>query len=107
MRHKPCMIPEFEGTKCFRQLRSILRFDLPAGIAPSVTRTVTVVLVIIQSADVSYKICLMIPYYKELGHMEAINMSTMMCLVGHVKDHRGQWAIVDRSGKSARSNPAE
>jgi len=107
MRHKPRAAPEFEGTECFGQLRSILRFDLPAGIAPLVTGTVTLVLAIVRSADVSYETSLMIPYYKELGRTEVIDMSTVMCIVGRVKDHRGRWAIVDRSGKSARADFVE
>ena len=104
MRHKPRATPQFEGTECFGQLRSIIRLDLPAGIAPLVTGAVTLVLAIVRSTDVSYETSLMIPYYRELGRLEVIDMSTVMCVVGRIKDHRGRWAIVDRSGKSARAD---
>ena len=107
MRHRPRATPQFEGTECFGQLRSILRFDLPAGIAPSVTERTTLVLAIIRGVEVSYETSLKIPYYKRLGRLEAVDMSTVMCVVGHIKDHRGQWAIVDRSGKSARADFTE
>jgi len=107
MHHRPRATPQFEGTECFGQLRSILRFDLPAGIAPLVTEGTTIVLAIIRSAEVSYETSLMIPYYKQLGRLEAVDMSTVMCVVGRIKDHRGRWAIVDRSGKSARADFSE
>jgi len=107
MRHRPRATPQFEGTECFGQLRSILRFDLPAGIAPLVTVTTTLVLAMIRSTEVSYETSLMIPYYKELGRLEAVDVGTVMCIVGRVKDHRGWWAIVDRSGKSARADFTE
>ena len=104
MRHRPCAALQFEATECFGQLRSILRFDLPSGITPLVTGTMTLVLAIIRSVEVSYETPLKIPYYKELGRLEAVDMSTVMCIVGHVKDHCGRWGIVDRSGKSARAD---
>ena len=107
MRHRPRVAPQFEPTKYFGQLRSIIRFDLPAGIARPVTRKMTLVLAIIQSADVSYETSLRIPYYKKLGSLEAVDMTTVMCIVGRVKDYRGQWGIVDRSGNSARADFTE
>ena len=64
MRHRPRATPQFEGTECFGQLRSILRFDLPAGITPLVTERTTLVLAIVRSAEVSYETSLRIPYYK-------------------------------------------
>ena len=99
--------PQFEATECFGQLRSILRFNLPAGIAPSVTETTTLVPAIVRSTEVSYETSLKIPYYNNLGRLEAVDMSTVMCVVGRVKDHRGRWAIIDRSGKSARADFTE
>ena len=107
MRHKPRVTPQFEATECFGQLRLILRFDLPAGIAPLITEATTLVLAIIRNADVSYETSLAIPYYKELGRLEAVDMSTVMCVVGRIKDHHGRWAVVDRSGKSARADFTE
>ena len=107
MQYRPRMMPQFEATECFGQLRSILRFDLPAGIAPSVTETTTLVLAIVRSTEVSYKTSLKIPYYNDLGRLEAVDMSTVMCVVGRVKDHRGRWAIIDWSGKSARADFTE
>ena len=104
MRHKLRATPQFGRTECFRQLRPIIRLDLPTGIAPSVTKVVTLVLAIIRGADASYETSLMIPYYKELGRLEVVDMSTVMCVVGRIKDHCGRWAIVDRSGKSARAD---
>ena len=107
MQHRLRITPQFKGTECFGQLRSILRFDLPTGIAPLVTETTTLVLAIIRSTEVSYEMSLMIPYYRELGHSEAIDMCTVMCVVRRIKDHRGRWAIIDQSGKSVRADFTE
>jgi len=35
-------------------------------------------------------------YYKEFGIEEVVDMKTVQCVVGRVKD-RGEWAIIDRS----------
>ena len=35
-------------------------------------------------------------YYKDFGIEEVVDMKTVQCVVGRVKD-RGEWAIVDRS----------
>ena len=107
MRHRPRVTPQFEATECFSQLKSIVKFDLPLGVTPQVTKTMTLVLTLIQSTEVSYETPLKIPYYKELGCLEAVDMSMVMCVVGRVKDHCGQWGIVDRSGKSARADFTE
>ena len=107
MRHRPRVMPQFEATECFGQLKSILKFDLPSGATPLVTEAITLVIALIRSTEVSYETPLKIPYYKELGRLEAVDMSTVMCVVGRVKDHRGRWGIVDRSGKSARADFTE
>ena len=104
MQHRPRVTPQLKGAECFRQLRSILKFDLPTGIELLVTERTTPVLAIIRSVEVSYEVSLMIPYCKQLGHLEAVDISTVMCVVGRIEDHRGQWPIVDRSGKSARAD---
>ena len=107
MQHRPRTAPQFELAEHFGQLRSIIRFDLPVGIAKPVTGRTTLILAIIQSAEVSYETPLRIPYYKKLGSLEAVNITTVMCIVGRVKDHCGRWGIVDRSGKSARADFTE
>jgi len=35
-------------------------------------------------------------YYKEFGVEEVVDLETVQCVVGRVKD-KGEWAIVDRS----------
>lgn len=104
MGHKHRATPEFEPTECFGRLKHILKFGLPAGITPLVTETTTLVLAIIQSVEVRYETMLKIPYFNKLGHSEVVDMTTVMCTVGRVKDHRGRWAIIDRSGRSARAD---
>jgi len=35
-------------------------------------------------------------YYKKFGIEEVVDMKTVQCVVGRVKD-RGEWAIIDQS----------
>ena len=38
----------------------------------------------------------LISYYKDCGAEEVVDLNTVKCVIGRVKD-RGEWAIVDRS----------
>jgi hypothetical protein len=40
-----------------------------------------------------------INYYEELGPIEVVDLSTIQCVVGRIRD-RDRWAIIDRSGWS-------
>lgn len=101
---RPHMPSVFEATEYFGQLKSILAVELPLGIAPSVVQPKTLILAIIGARDTTTETSLNIPYYTESkpATVSAVDMTTLMCLVGRVKD-RGRWAIVDRSGDSARA----
>ena len=41
-------------------------------------------------------------YFKTHGRTEVVDITTVQCLVGRVKD-RGTWTIIDRSGNLARA----
>ncbi|KAI0671051.1 hypothetical protein C8Q78DRAFT_973583 [Trametes maxima] len=43
-----------------------------------------------------------IHYYTRLGALEAVDISTIQCLVGRIRD-RGRWAVIDRSGTLSRA----
>jgi hypothetical protein len=94
----------FEATKYFGQLKSILVIELPHGIAPSIVQSKTLVLAIVGTRNTTVETTLEIPYYTEpkTATVSAIDVTTLMCLVGRIND-RGRWAIVDRSGDSARA----
>ncbi|KAI0634465.1 hypothetical protein C8Q77DRAFT_1056771, partial [Trametes polyzona] len=45
-----------------------------------------------------------IHYYKKLGHVEVVDISTVQCVVGRVKLGRGgEFAVIDRSGTLTRA----
>ena len=96
--------PVFKGTEYFGQLKTILVIELPPGIAPSISQPKTVVLAIISPRETVIETRLGIPYYTEPTKVtpRAVDMNTLMCLVGRIKD-RGRWAIIDRSGDMARA----
>ena len=54
----------------------------------------TVILALIREAKTTLRDG--IPCYKEFSIKEVVDLKTLQCVVGRVKD-RGEWAIVDRS----------
>jgi len=54
----------------------------------------TVILALIQEVKATLREG--IYYYKDFGVEEVVDMKTVQCVVGRVKD-RGEWAIVNRS----------
>ena len=102
--HIPSRKPVFRGTEYFGQLKKILIVELSPATIPSITQPKRVVLAIIGPRETTNETSLRIPYYAEPTKVtpRAVDMNTVMCLVGRIKD-RGQWAIVDRSGDTARA----
>ena len=58
------------------------------------TEPTTLILALIQEVNVTLRDG--IYSYKEFGVEEVVNLKTVQCVVGRVKD-RGKWAIIDRS----------
>jgi hypothetical protein len=95
----------FKPTEYFGQLSKILAVELPPGIIPTITQPKRIILAIISPKETTNETPLGIPYYTEHVKMtpRAIDINTVMCLVGRIKD-RGRWAIIDRSGDMARAD---
>ena len=86
--------PQFEFRNFYGQLLRIFVIELP-----SVTewgfQSPTLALAVIKSvkiSDTAYDI----PYYSQFGETEVVDLNTVKCVVGRVKDG-DQWGIVDRS----------
>ena len=45
---------------------------------------------------------LLIPSYLQTGTLDPVDIKSVQCVVGHVKDRRN-WALVDRSGPLAHA----
>lgn len=74
---------------------------MPTAIPP--TSATTLVLAVIHACDIlRAHPALDIHYYKNLGRTEVVDITTVQCVVGRVRD-RGQWAIIDRSGSLSRA----
>jgi hypothetical protein len=103
-KHIPSRKPAFKGTEYFGQLKKILVTDLSPGTIPVITHPKKVVLAIIGPRETKNETSLGIPYYTEPAKVtpRAININTMMCLVGRIKD-QGRWVIVDCSGDMVRA----
>lgn len=44
-----------------------------------------------------------IPTYIREGLIDVVDIKSVQCVVGRVKDHQGRWALVDRSGPLAHA----
>jgi len=78
----------------FGQLKRILLLELPSAPRLNLDGPTTVILALIR--EVKTTLGKGIYYYKEFGIEEVVDMKTVQCVVGRVKD-RGEWAIIDRS----------
>jgi len=86
--------PDFEEKTFFGQLNCILVLDLPAAPRLNLVDPTTVILALIQEVKTTLRDG--IYTYKEFSAEELVDLKTLQCVVGRVKD-RGEWSIIDRS----------
>jgi ribosomal protein L30E len=85
--------PEFELRQFFGQLKRLLVLELPTLPQFKLTNPTTIILAVIQNVKTSLDGN--IQYYKELGVVEIVDLTTVQSVVGRIHD-RGKWAIIDR-----------
>ena len=73
-----------------------LGLDQPTGIVLASIRTC------ILDSPVPQLECLDIKYYSMEGAVHVVDITSLQCLVGRIRD-RNRWAIIDRSGSLARA----
>ena len=88
------MVPVFEVKHFFGQLKHILILELLSAPQLNLATPMTVILAVIWNAKAT--LTNETYYYKELGVEEVVDLTTVQCVVGRI-EHRGEWAIVDRS----------
>ena len=93
VRHKR-IAPAFEEKTFFGQLLRILVLELQATRRLDLAKPTTIILALIHEVKATLKDG--IYSYKEFGAEEVVDLKTVQCVVGRVKD-RGVWSIVDRS----------
>ncbi|KAI0819220.1 hypothetical protein BC628DRAFT_1333506 [Trametes gibbosa] len=101
-RQRPVIL---EQKTFYGQLRNILVIDLgpiPLASPPQLQSSVLMLGTIRRCVIESIHRDLDIHYYKKLGALEIVDISTIQCVVGRVQD-RGRFAIIDRSGSLARA----
>jgi len=62
----------------------------------------TLILAVIQTCNIERHDSLDMHYYKRQGAIEVVDITSVQCLVGRIKD-QDWWAIIDRSGSLARA----
>ncbi|PPQ74528.1 hypothetical protein CVT26_007924 [Gymnopilus dilepis] len=94
--------PEYVPETFYRQLRRIFALEMPASDELGTTESQTLILGSILTCKIEMQNDLDMHYFKQHGGTEVVDISTIQCLVGCVKD-RGWWVIIDRSRKLARA----
>ena len=92
--------PDFEEQIFFGQLGRILVLELPMAPKLHLTEPTTVIVAVIR--EVKAKLIDGIYYYEEFGVDEVVDLETIQCVVGRIKD-RGKWALIDRSDSMANN----
>jgi hypothetical protein len=92
--------PDFEERNFFGQLGRILVLELPMAQKLHLTEPTTVIVAVIR--EVKAKLIDGIYYYEEFGADEVVDLETIQCVVGRIKD-RGKWALIDRSDRVANN----
>ena len=90
--------PDFEEKTFFGQLKCILLLELPPAPRLNLAEPTTLILALIHEVKATLRNG--IYYYKDFGIEEAVDLNTVQCVVGRVKD-RGEWGIIDRSDNVA------
>jgi hypothetical protein len=78
----------------FGQLNRILLLELPSAQRLDLDEPTTVIVAVIREAKATLRNG--IYYYENTGAEEVVDLSTLQCVVGRVRD-RDEWAIIDRS----------
>jgi hypothetical protein len=86
--------PDFEEKNCFGQLNCILLLELPPEPRFALAEPTTLILALLHEVKVTLRDG--IYSYKEFGVEEVVDLNTVQCVVGRVKD-RGEWSIIDQS----------
>ena len=89
--------PEFVPETFYGQLQHIFVVKMPQLLGGE-----TLILGSILTCNIEEKNELDMHHYKMHGRTEVVDITTVQCLVGRIKD-RGSWTIIDRSGKLARA----
>lgn len=99
-RRNACL--EFVPETFYGQLQHIFLVEMPIAMELGIQEPQTLILGSILTCDIEAQNDLDMHYYKRHGRTEVVDITTIQCLVGRVKD-RDWWVIIDRSGKLARA----
>ncbi|KAL0056826.1 hypothetical protein AAF712_016563 [Marasmius tenuissimus] len=97
-------LPQFVNKTFYGQLNHLFVVSFPATPSLGIDNDTTLLLAgIHQCANVKEGNGLKMPYYSRMGAKEAVDITSVQCLVGRIPRPSNQWAILDRSGELQRS----
>lgn len=99
--------PEYKVQTFYGQLQHLFTIHLPASDRLQFNEPQTIILAAIRNSvideDYTSPEGLDIHYSSREGLLHFIDVESIQCLVGRVKDGGHRWAIIDRSGSLARA----
>lgn len=102
--HRRNVTPDYQIHDFYGQLLSIYVVNVPPAPENGIANSETVLLAAIQTTKVFKTPGDMLPFYKDQGPVDVVDLNTIQCVVGRVRDgRRGYWGIVDRSGPLAEA----
>jgi hypothetical protein len=107
--HQKNRKPKFKLKTFYGQLTHIYRVHFPEPCkAMDIKNPTTYILAAIRncvlSPDDPLLVGLDIHFYDRSGGLDVIDITSVQCLVGRVRDVSDEWAIIDRSGALARAD---
>ncbi|EUC58442.1 transposase family Tnp2 protein, partial [Rhizoctonia solani AG-3 Rhs1AP] len=102
--HRPNANPIFQPRMFYGQLLHIFAIDFPEAEELGTDKPETVLFAAIQECKVTHvDKRIGTPYYTNMGPTEVVDFESVKCVVGRVRDERGFWGIIDRSGPLAQA----
>lgn len=99
--------PEYELRTFYGQLQHIYLIQFPGACGDlGLNQASTIILASIRTCVLDNPVpqleCLDVKFYSAEGAVHIIDVTSLQCLVGRIRD-RNRWAIIDRSGSLARA----
>lgn len=97
------LAPQFQLETFFGQLQTTFVVHMPVSLELGIERPETLILAAIKSCKIEqHDRHLDVHLYKDHGRTEVVDITSIQCVVGRVRD-RNRWVIIDRSGSLARA----
>ena len=102
--HRRNVVPDYQVHDFYGQLLNLYVVNVPPAPDLDITNEETLLLAAIRTTKAFKVPNSTLPFYRDEGLIEVVDLNTIQCVVGRVwDDERRCWGIVDRSGPLAEA----